>query len=126
MRTWIAAPILGLGLAAAAFGLQGELLGYVEVGAEPGLWVALLIASIVAQELLLRGLLFDGVAAVGGRINAAIASVLVFGLFSLDPFGLLFAAGAAGLRGWSGSVLPGILLRLLATLALLAACGAFG
>lgn len=77
-------------------------------------WVALAFVGIVLEEAFFRGLLFDGVAAIGGPRNAAIASTLLFALMFIDPVLTLLGALAAILRAWSGSVGPPLLLRLAA------------
>jgi membrane protease YdiL (CAAX protease family) len=91
-------------------------------GGQPWWWIALAFVGFAFEEAFFRGLLFDGIAAIGGTRNAAIASALVFALVVFDPFLVLVGIAAAMLRAWSGAVAPSIVLRLVAAGAWLGWC----
>jgi len=92
-------------------------------GLQVGL-IALAIGAIAIEEALFRGLLFDGVAAIAGSRNAAIASALLFAVAMLDPLSIALGAAAAVLRAWSGTLAPALVLRLVALGAWIAWSGA--
>lgn len=120
---WMIAVVAGVGLPlalASSLGIDqftvpvffGEAL--VLLGDLDAQWIAVLVVMIVAEEAMFRGLLFDGVASLGNARNAAIASTIVFAILSLDAAYAVLGAVAALLRLKSGSVWPGVVLRLVA------------
>lgn len=74
--------------------------------------VALFAGLVVLEELLFRGMLFEGVEAFAGRWNAVIASSLLFGLMRLSPPLVFLGVVAALLRLRTGSAWPGVVVRL--------------
>lgn len=119
---------LGLGLAcglAFAFGelgiggFGGELA--ITLAGDVPAWIAVAVVVALLDELLLRGILFDGVAAIGGTANAVIAGALVSGLAAFDPFAAVVGGVAGLLRGWSGSLAPSLAFRLAWVAALIGA-----
>ncbi len=86
-------------------------------------WIAVVLGGIVAEELVFRGVLVDGLAPSAGLRNAAIASAMLYAVLTIHPALALLGIGAACLRVWSDSAGPGIVLRLAAATTWLAWLG---
>lgn len=122
---WLLGGGLGLGLAYVhdALDVLADMpllvdIGWWEPGASLILVLGVRLVTIVAEEALFRGLLFDAVTGIGTRGSAVVASALLFGVCVLYPPMAVIGLVAAVLRAWSGSIVPGIAMR--STLALLA------
>ena len=88
------------------------------------LWTPTVAVVAVAEEVALRGALFDAVRAAGGEAPALVATTLLFALIHLPLYGvgalpLDLAAGLllGGLRVVSGSVLAPAIAHVIADLA---------
>lgn len=121
---WLVAPIVGVGVPLIGLsifgppGLERQLWmreAIVLGSGDPLAWLAALVVLIVLEEVLLRGLLFDGVASISGPRNAAIASIILFAMLVGEPMQIVFGAIAAGFRLWSGSVGPAVVVRVVAS-----------
>ncbi|MEM6297049.1 MAG: hypothetical protein AAGA54_37635 [Myxococcota bacterium] len=121
---WVLAGVLGL-VAGASMALPwGEMaLGLYVL--EPGVFtlgdsvvVALALAAglAAADELLLRGVLFAPVEALGGRTNAAIATAVWSTFMSLSPVGALIGVACSVVRRQSAGPWPSLLTRVCAVL----------
>lgn len=78
-----------------------------------GATALLLFAALAAfEELLFRGVLFEGVEAFAGKWNAVIASTLLYGLMRLSPPLVLLGLVASLLRLRSGSAWSAVVFRL--------------
>ncbi len=126
---WVAALGLGAGVPVAfAYGLGiTNIGGFVGGPAAIAYYeghglaaVGLIIALSAFEEIFFRGLLFDGVERMAGRASAAMASMVVFAFFTIDPFLLLVGGLATGLRAWSGAFGPALVLRVLGAVTWLA------
>ena len=118
---WIVAAVGGVGLAVLlgqyGSGSWDTILtltpGSVWTGDGAG-WIALVLGGVVAEELLFRGVLVDGLTPSAGARNSAIASAMLYAVLTIHPALALLGIGAAALRAWYISVGPGIVLRLAA------------
>jgi membrane protease YdiL (CAAX protease family) len=76
---------------------------------------AIVLVAPVTEELLFRGLLFDGLRARYGSAIAVGATAVLFGAFHLDPAALFYATAIGvvlgALRERSGSCLPTVMLH---------------
>jgi len=107
---WLLAVVAGAAGVASAIWYQG--CGLLDIADGPLLWLAAIIL-IACEEWMFRGLLVDGVAAIGGKVHAAIASTLLFALYALHPIDVFVGALASVVRGFGGSVYVTVMLRLL-------------
>lgn len=77
--------------------------------------LALVLVAPVTEELLFRGLLFDGFRARYGPAVAVASTAVLFGAFHLDPAALFYATAIGVvlgvLRERSGSCLPSVMLH---------------
>ncbi len=80
------------------------------------LGMGLVLGGVVFEELLFRGLVFDGIRPIGGSTHAAIASALWPALLTLSPASALAGIVSAGLRARTRSLLPSLLMRIGAVL----------
>ncbi len=120
------AGALGLALVAgvAIGGVAGSFLGAepaLALAADAPLWMAVAAATVLLEELFFRGIVFDGVAAIGGVTNAAIAASVFSALASFDPVAAAIGAVASVLRAWGGSVGAALAFRAAWLVGLLAA-----
>lgn len=114
--------VLGVGVVLA--GVTGSLLGAepaLALAADAPLWIAVAAATVLLEEVLFRGIVFDGVAAIGGATNAAIAATVFSALASFDPAAAAIGAVASALRAWGGSVGAALAFRAAWLVGLLAA-----
>ncbi|MBO76478.1 MAG: hypothetical protein CME17_03525 [Gemmatimonadetes bacterium] len=72
------------------------------LASDQGLWmfIALVIAAPVLEELIFRGVMLDGLLRIYSPTKAVIASSLLFGLIHLNPAQFVGAALVGGFMGW--------------------------
>ena len=99
----------------------------------PGAFALSGVAGLVAfavlaglEELLFRGILFEGVAAFGGKWNAAIASTLLFCLMFFTVPAIALGLAASLLRVRVNSVWPVVVFRLVLSGVIWAVVSDFG
>ena len=112
--SWLEAAGAGLVLGGAfVFVLEVDTVPFLAPSAGATALVAF-AALVVFEELLFRGVLFEGVEAFAGKWNAVIASTLLFGLMRLSPPVAALGLVAALLRLRTGSAWSAIAFRLVA------------
>ena len=88
-----------------------------EMGSDQGLlmFIALVIAAPILEELIFRGIMLDGLLRIYSPTKAVIVSSLLFGLIHLNPAQFVGGALVGGFMGWvyvhSRSVLATILIH---------------
>ena len=88
-----------------------------EVASDKGLlmFLALVIAAPVLEELIFRGIILDGLLKIYSPARAIVISSLLFGLIHLNPWQFIGGAVAGGFIGWvyfhTRSVLAAILIH---------------
>ena len=73
-----------------------------EMASDQGLWmfIALVIAAPVLEELIFRGIMLDGLLRIYSPTKAVIVSSLLFGLIHLNPAQFVGGALVGGFMGW--------------------------
>ena len=107
----LASILAGVGLVALALFVDNGELAIGLAGGVPH-WIVLGALGLVVEEVVFRGVLYDGVEALGGRTNAAVSVTVLSALMSLNPLFAVSAAAAALARAWSGSLVPALALRI--------------
>ncbi len=107
----IASILAGVALVALAIFADNGELAIALAGGVPH-WIILGGLGLVVEEVVFRGVLYDGVEALGGRTNAALSVTVLSALMSLSPLFAVSAAAAALARAWSGSLVPALALRI--------------
>jgi len=73
-----------------------------EMASDQGLWMfmALVIAAPILEELIFRGIMLDGLLRIYSPTKAVIVSSLLFGLIHLNPAQFVGGALVGGFMGW--------------------------
>ncbi len=109
----LCAAVGGLGFAMHDTALAVLLYGLSPIAAiEDPSWAGAVggLAALLFAELFFRGVVFDGLAPLAGRTNAAIGVAIISAVLYIHPFMMLLAAVASAIRLRTDSIWPGYVL----------------